>query len=107
MSQKANHIKRRERRAKFLSNLTPKERLVRDDYVAWVRWWKKEYTRLSLAIRTNKTYIRTTGRNAPNACWIRQRLWDKQRLQARTMLLARHAGRIEYRNKTELKPESL
>lgn len=99
MAQKANHALRVERRAKYLATLTSKERRIRDDYLAWIRWWKREYTKLSLQIHKNKVFVRTQGHNNIETLKVMMRALEKQRLRARTMLLARPSALVEYQTK--------
>ena len=101
---KAKHKQRVDRRAKFLSTLTPKQREVRDDYIGWLRWWRKKYAKLVVDIINNKTLIRRQGHNnALSLKWAVRRL-DEQRREARMMLLARQAGKVDHQMKMEAKP---
>lgn len=86
--------KRKERRAKYLATLTPKQRKVRDDYVAWLRWWKYEYGKLSKTIHSSKRFVRSDGHNNLETLKLTMRGLEKQRLRARTMLYARAAAKV-------------
>lgn len=90
------HRKRVERRAKFLATLTPAQRRMRDDYIAWVRWWRKEYKELVSSITNNKKFIRQQGHNNVASLKIGMRRLEQQKLRARMMLLARVAGKVDY-----------
>jgi hypothetical protein len=98
---KADHKLRVERRAKFLATLTPRERQIRDGYIAWVRWWRKEYAKLVLEIIKNKKFIRVQGHNNLVSLKYATRLLEQQRLRARMMLFARVAGKVDYGMKME------
>lgn len=98
---KLRHKKRVERRAKYLETLTPRQRRTRDDYVAWVRWWKHEYKRLSKTIQSSKAYARSKGINNLETLKITMRSLEKQRFRARTMILARMAAKVDFEMKME------
>lgn len=98
---KAKHKKRVERRAKFLATLTPKQRQVRDDYIAWVRWWRDRYKRLVDQLILNKAFIRKQGHNNLLSLTYAMRRLEEQRREARTMLLARVAGKVDYQMRLE------
>ncbi len=50
----------------------------------------------------NKKFIRTQGHNNLHSLKMAMGLLEKQRLRARSMLLARTAGKVDYWAKTEL-----
>lgn len=93
--------KRVERRAKFLSTLTPHQRKVRDNHIAWVRWWRREYATVVEQIIKNKTFIRKYGHNNIASLKIASRRLENQKRQARGMVLARMASKVDYAMKVE------
>lgn len=97
------HKKRVERRAKFFATLTPHERKVRDSHVAWVRWWRKEYKVLVEQISKNKAFIRHQGHNNLASLKLAMRRLENQRRQARGMVLARMASKVDYAMKIDRK----
>jgi hypothetical protein len=98
---KARHTKAVERRAKYLATMTPKQRQIRDDYVAWVRWWKFEYKKLAKTIHNAKRFVRSEGHNNLETLKLAMRGLEKQRLRARTMLMAREYAKVDYQCKME------
>lgn len=96
----ARHKKQVERRAKFLAKLTPKERKTRDSYIAYVRWWRKEYNQVTKNITVNKAFVRKQGHNNLASLKMAMRRLHTMRLQARTMLLARAAAKAHYQDLT-------
>lgn len=94
-------VKRKERRAKYLERLTPKQRRIRDDYVHWLRWWKHEYAKLSKTIHSQKKFVRTQAHNNLETLKQSMRGLELHRLRARTMLLARMAAVVEHTLKME------
>lgn len=95
------HKKRVERRAKFLKTLTPHQRKVRDNHVAWVRWWGRKYAILVEQITKNKKFIRHQGHNNQASLKIAMRRLEEQKREARGMILARMASKAEYSILTE------
>lgn len=95
------HRKKVAKRAIFLGTLTPSQRRMRDNHIAWVRWWRKEYKDLVAAITANKSFIRRHGVNNLATLKLAMRRLQGQRLKARTMLLARMASKVDYAMKVE------
>ncbi len=87
----------------YFATLTPKQRRIRDDYVAWLRWWKYEYRKLSESIHKTKSFVRSEGHNNLETLKLSMRGLEKQRLRARTMLLARAAAKVVFRANMEAK----
>jgi len=96
---KAKHKKRVAARFMYLSTLTSDERRIRDDYIAWVRWWRREYAQLVLNIQTNKKFIRTYGHNNTQNLKLAMQRLHGMSYRARTMLMARVAAKAVYRLK--------
>lgn len=94
-----------ERRAKFLATLTPAQRTLRDNHIAWVRWWRKEYKTLVSDISQKKAFLRRSGHN--NLLTLKHNMKYLHTLQrkARTMLLARMASKVDYQMKVDKKPK--
>lgn len=90
------HKKRVERRAKFFATLTPKQRKIRDSHIAWVRWWRKRYILLVESISKNKKFIRHQGHNNLIALKLAMRRLEEQKREARGMILARMASKVDY-----------
>lgn len=97
------HKKRVERRAKFFATLTPKQRRVRDSHIAWVRWWRKRYVLLVNQITQNKKFIRRQGHNNLLQLKYAMRRLEEQKREARGMILARMASKVDYAMKIERK----
>lgn len=97
------HLKDVERRAKFLSTLTPHQRKVRDNHIAWVRWWRKEYARIVDLIKKEKVFIRRTGHNNLFSLGMAMKRLQRNQLMARGMLLARVASKVDYQMKVNEK----
>lgn len=93
--------KRKQRLAKYLATLTPKQRRTRDDYIHWLRWWKREYAKLSKTIHSQKKFVRTQAHNNLETLKQSMRGLELHRLRARTMLLARMAAVVEHTIKME------
>jgi len=101
---RVKHLRSVERRAKFLATLSPHQRKVRDNHIAWVRWWRKEYAELVRQITISKAFIRRQGHNNLLALKHAMKRLHAQRVKARTMLLARVASKVDYAMKIDEKP---
>jgi hypothetical protein len=95
------HKKRVQRRAKFLETLTPKQRVTWDNHRAYIKWWRKEYAKLSQALHNNKLFVRTSGHNNLATLKNTMSAIRKQQLRARTMMMARMAVIVDYEMKME------
>lgn len=104
---RVRHLKQVERRAKFLARLTPHQRKVRDNHIAWVKWWRKKYKQLVEDIIKNKKFIRRDGHNNLLTLKYNMRRLHQQQNEARMMLLARAAGKVDYQMMVEAKPKSM
>lgn len=99
---KARHLKRVERRAKYLATLTPQQRRIWDDHVAYIRWWRREYDNLSTVLHRNKMFIRTpAGHNSLATYKSTMKSIHQQKLKARTMMLARLSASVQFIIKME------
>ncbi len=96
---KAKHKLRVVARAKYLATLTPAQRRSRDNYVAWVRWWREDYKRLVTEITKNKLFLRKQGHNNLKSLKLAMWLLEYQRRKAHMMLLARAAAKAEHQYK--------
>lgn len=93
---RAKHLKDVERRAKFLATLTPSQRRQRDNHIAWVRWWRKEYVRVVHLITLEKNFIKRQGHNNLFALSLAMKRLRRNQMVARGMLLARVASKVDY-----------
>jgi hypothetical protein len=92
--------KRVDNRAAYLATLTPKERRVRDDYICWIRYWRREYTALVKMIGANKRFIHQQGHNNLESLKLAMKRNEQMRLKARMMLFARQAAKVEHKRRT-------
>lgn len=91
--------KRVERRAKYLATLTRTQRRKRDDYIAWVRWWRKEYKELVTQISHTKHFMRNQGHNNLLSLKSAMARLEKLKRKARALLYARKASKEEHQQK--------